>query len=143
MEKYRVTLTADERNALEKLISVGRAAARKLTHLYEEVVYDAHGQLVTGSLMEYAVPKASMLPPLETARTVTPSLLNPLGAKGIGEAGTSGSAPAVANAIIDALAPFGVTHLEMPLKPEKLWWLMHHGTHAGTSDRPSSAATRC
>ena len=109
--------------------------------LYEEVVYDAHGQLVTGSLMEYAVPKAHMLPPLETARTVTPTLLNPLGAKGIGEAGTSGSAPAVANAIIDALAPFGVTHLEMPLKPEKLWWLMHHGTQTGTSDRHASAAT--
>jgi xanthine dehydrogenase molybdopterin-binding subunit B len=110
--------------------------------LYEEVVYDAHGQLVTGSLLDYTVPKASMLPPLETARTVTPTLLNPLGAKGVGEAGTSGSAAAVANAIIDALAPFGVTHLEMPLKPEKLWRLMHHGTHAGTSDRPASAATR-
>jgi carbon-monoxide dehydrogenase large subunit len=111
--------------------------------LYEEVVYDAHGQLVTGSLMDYAVPKAPMLPPLETARTVTPTLLNPLGAKGIGEAGTSGSAPAVANAIMDALAPFGVTHLEMPLKPEKLWRLMHQGPHAGTSDRHASAATRC
>jgi aerobic carbon-monoxide dehydrogenase large subunit len=98
--------------------------------LYEEVVYDAHGQLVTGSLLEYAVPKASMLPPLETARTVTPSLLNPLGAKGVGEAGTSGAAPAVANAIMDALAPFGVTHLEMPLKPEKLWRLMHQGAQA-------------
>jgi aerobic carbon-monoxide dehydrogenase large subunit len=98
--------------------------------LYEEVVYDAHGQLVTGSLMDYAVPKAHMLPTIETARTVTPTLLNPLGAKGIGEAGTSGSAPAVANAIIDALAPFGVTHLEMPFKPEKLWRLMHQGTQA-------------
>ena len=65
-----------------------------------------------------------------TARTVTPTLLNPLGAKGIGEAGTSGSAPAVANAIMDALAPFGVTHLEMPFKPEKLWRLMHQGTQA-------------
>ena len=98
--------------------------------LYEEVVYDAHGQLVTGSLMDYAVPKAHMLPTIETDRTVTPTLLNPLGAKGIGEAGTSGSAPAVANAIIDALAPFGVTHLEMPFKPEKLWRLMHQGTQA-------------
>jgi len=103
--------------------------------LYEEVVYDAHGQLVTGSLMDYAVPKASMLPTLETARTVTPTLLNPLGAKGVGEAGTSGAAPAVANAIMDALAPFGVTHLEMPLKPEKLWWLMHQDTQAGNCTR--------
>jgi carbon-monoxide dehydrogenase large subunit len=103
--------------------------------LYEEVVYDAHGQLVTGSLMDYAVPKAHMLPTIETDRTVTPTLLNPLGAKGVGEAGTSGSAPAVANAIMDALAPFGVTHLEMPLKPEKLWWLMHQGTPAGTTGK--------
>ena len=98
--------------------------------LYEEVVYDAHGQLVTGSLMDYAVPKAPMLPAFETDRTVTPTLLNPLGAKGIGEAGTIGSAPAVANAIVDALAPFGVTHLEMPFKPEKLWRLMHQGAQA-------------
>jgi carbon-monoxide dehydrogenase large subunit len=111
--------------------------------LYEEVVYDAHGQLVTGSLLEYAVPKASMLPPLETARTVTPSLLNPLGAKGVGEAGTSGAGPAGAQANKDGLAPNGVTHQEMPLTPEKLWRLMHHGTHAGTSDRHASAAMRC
>jgi carbon-monoxide dehydrogenase large subunit len=66
----------------------------------------------------------------ESRITVTPTPLNPLGAKGIGEADTIGSAPAVANAIIDALAPFGVTHLEMPLKPEKLWRLMHQGTQA-------------
>ena len=93
--------------------------------LYEEVVYDAYGQLVTGSLMDYAVPKAHMLPPFETDRTVTPTPVNPLGAKGIGEAGTIGSAPAVVNAIVDALAPFGVMHLEMPVKPETLWRLMN------------------
>jgi carbon-monoxide dehydrogenase large subunit len=69
-----------------ELLAQGLAQA-----LYEEVVYDAHGQLVTGSLMDYAVPKASMLPTIETSRTVTPTLLNPLGAKGIGEAGTIGS----------------------------------------------------
>jgi carbon-monoxide dehydrogenase large subunit len=68
-----------------------------------------------------------MLPTIETDRTVTPTPVNPLGAKGIGEAGTIGSAPAVVNAIVDALAPFGVTHLEMPVKPEKLWRLMHQG----------------
>ena len=98
--------------------------------LYEEVVYDTHGQLVTDSLMDYAVPKAPMLPAFEIDRTVTPTLLNSLGAKGIGEAGTKGSAPAVANTIIDALAPFGVTHLEMPFKPAKLWRLMHQSTQA-------------
>jgi aerobic carbon-monoxide dehydrogenase large subunit len=80
--------------------------------------------------MDYTVPKAHMLPAIEIARTVTPTLLNPLGAKGTGEAVTIGSAPAVANAIVDALAPFGVTHLEMPFKPEKLWRLMHQGTQA-------------
>ncbi|HEY5866207.1 MAG TPA: molybdopterin cofactor-binding domain-containing protein, partial [Candidatus Tectomicrobia bacterium] len=92
--------------------------------LYEEVVYDENGQLLTGSLMDYAMPKASMVPTLETDRTVTPTPVNPLGAKGCGEAGTIGAGPAVANAIIDALAPFGVTHLEMPFKPEKLWRLI-------------------
>ncbi|MGE3540839.1 MAG: xanthine dehydrogenase family protein molybdopterin-binding subunit [Candidatus Tectimicrobiota bacterium] len=92
--------------------------------LYEEVVYDENGQLLTGSLMDYAMPKASMVPSVETERTITPTPVNPLGAKGCGEAGTIGSGPAVANAIIDALAPFGVTHLEMPFKPEKLWRLI-------------------
>jgi carbon-monoxide dehydrogenase large subunit len=93
--------------------------------MYEEVVYDENGQLISGSLMDYAMPKAHMMPSLETDRTVTPTPVNPLGAKGCGEAGTIGSTPAVANAIIDALAPFGVTHLEMPFKPEKLWRLMN------------------
>ena len=98
--------------------------------LYEEVVYDENGQLLSGSLMDYAMPKANMMPTLETDRTVTPTPVNPLGAKGCGEAGTIGSTPAVANAIIDALAPFGVTHLEMPFKPEKLWQLMRQGKKA-------------
>ncbi len=92
--------------------------------MYEEVVYDENGQLLTGSLMDYAMPKATMVPLMETARTITPTPVNPLGAKGCGEAGTIGSGPSVANAIIDALAPFGVTHLEMPFKPEKLWRLI-------------------
>lgn len=95
--------------------------------MYEEVVYDENGQLISGSLMDYAMPKPNMMPTLETDRTVTPTPVNPLGAKGCGEAGTIGSTPAVANAIIDALAPFGVTHLEMPFKPEKLWRLMNQG----------------
>ncbi|GIX48258.1 MAG: aldehyde dehydrogenase [Candidatus Tectimicrobiota bacterium] len=93
--------------------------------LYEQVVYDDNGQLITGSLMDYAVPKAAMVPTLETDHTITPTPVNPLGAKGVGEAGTIGSTPAVANAIIDALAPFGVKHLEMPFTPEKLWRAMN------------------
>jgi carbon-monoxide dehydrogenase large subunit len=91
--------------------------------LFEEVVYDEDGQLLTGSLMDYALPKAEDLPRLELARTETPTPVNPLGVKGVGEAGTIGSTPAIVNAVIDALAPFGVVHIDMPLKPEKIWRL--------------------
>jgi aerobic carbon-monoxide dehydrogenase large subunit len=89
--------------------------------LWEEIVYDDEGQLITGSLMDYAIPRAQDFPIFETARTETPSPLNPLGAKGIGELATIGSTPAVVNAVIDALTPFGITHLDMPLRPEKIW----------------------
>jgi len=91
--------------------------------LYEGVVYDDNGQLLTGSLMDYAVPRAANLPRLQLARTETPTPVNPLGIKGIGEAGTIGSTPAVVSAVVDALAPFGVTHIDMPLTPQKLWSL--------------------
>jgi len=86
--------------------------------LMEEVVYDESGQLVTGSLMDYAMPTAADLPRFELDHTVTPTPVNPLGAKGVGEAGTIGSTPAVANAVIDAL---GVRHVDMPMKAEKIW----------------------
>jgi aerobic carbon-monoxide dehydrogenase large subunit len=89
--------------------------------LYEEVVYDEGGQLITATLMDYAVPKADMLPRYELASTVTPSPLNPLGVKGVGEAGTIGSTPCVVNAVLDALAPFGIRQIDMPLRPEKIW----------------------
>jgi carbon-monoxide dehydrogenase large subunit len=89
--------------------------------LWEEIVYDDEGQLVTGTLMDYAIPRAQDFPLFETARTETPSPLNPLGAKGIGELATIGSTPAVVNAVLDALTPFGITHLDMPLRPEKIW----------------------
>ncbi len=94
--------------------------------LFEEVVYDENGQLLTGELMDYAVPKAHQLPRYECDHTETPTNVNPLGAKGVGEAGTIGSTPAIANAVIDALAPFGVQHLDMPLRPEKLWKAMNN-----------------
>lgn len=94
--------------------------------LFEEAVYDESGSLITGSLLEYAVPRADRLPTFETHRTETPTPLNPLGAKGIGEAATIGSTPAVVNAVVDALAPWGVTHIDPPLKPEKLWRLMNN-----------------
>jgi carbon-monoxide dehydrogenase large subunit len=89
--------------------------------LYEEVVYDEQGQLVTGELMDYALPKASQLPWFETDRTETPSPVNPLGVKGVGEAGTIGATPAIVNAVVDALSPFGVKHMDMPLRPEAVW----------------------
>ena len=89
--------------------------------LSEAVVYDDEGQLVTGSLSDYAVPRASDLPSFATAHTVSPSPLNPLGVKGIGEGAAIGAPPAVVSAVLDALAPFGVTDLAMPLTAEKIW----------------------
>ncbi len=89
--------------------------------LYEEVIYNEDGQLVTGTLMDYAPPRAEQLPEFTLARTCTPSPVNPMGVKGVGEAGTIGSTPAVVNAVCDALRPLGVRHIDMPLKPEKVW----------------------
>ncbi|HKY30334.1 MAG TPA: xanthine dehydrogenase family protein molybdopterin-binding subunit [Pyrinomonadaceae bacterium] len=93
--------------------------------LYEEVVYDEQGQLVTGTLMDYALPRASHVPTLELDRTETPSPVNPLGVKGVGEAGTIGATPAIVGAIVDALAPYGVKHLDMPVKPEAIWKIIN------------------
>jgi aerobic carbon-monoxide dehydrogenase large subunit len=102
--------------------------------LYEEAVYSEDGQLETGSLMTYLVPTAMELPRFELGRTVTPSPVNPLGAKGTGEAGTIGSPPAVINAVIDALGPLGVRHLDMPATPEHVWRAMVEA-RASPSDR--------
>ena len=92
--------------------------------LWEAAAYDDTGQLVTGSLMDYAIPKADDLPAFENGHTVTPSPRTALGVKGIGEAATIGSTPAVANAVIDALAPLGVRHLDLPLTPARVWAVM-------------------
>jgi carbon-monoxide dehydrogenase large subunit len=93
--------------------------------LYETVVYDESGQLITGTLMDYAVPRAHMLPWFELDRTETPSPVNPLGVKGVGEAGTIGATPAIVSAVVDALAPFGIRHLDMPIKPETVWRIIN------------------
>jgi carbon-monoxide dehydrogenase large subunit len=90
--------------------------------MIEGVEYTEDGQLLTATLMDYAMPLASELPSFETDSTVTPSPVNPLGVKGIGEAGAIGSTPAVANAIVDAL---GVAHVDMPFTSEKLWKIIH------------------
>jgi carbon-monoxide dehydrogenase large subunit len=97
--------------------------------LFEEVVYDEQGQLVSGTLMDYAVPRAQHIPWFELDRTETPSPVNPLGVKGVGEAGTIGATPAVVGAIVDALAPFGIKHLDMPVKPETIWKIVSRQTH--------------
>jgi len=89
--------------------------------LWEEVQYDEDGNPITANLMDYAMPSAAELPSYDTYNTVTPTPLNPLGAKGIGESATLGSTPAVHNAIIDALSPFGVRHLDMPCTAERVW----------------------
>jgi carbon-monoxide dehydrogenase large subunit len=89
--------------------------------LFEEVVYDDDGQLITGTFGDYAMPTAHMLPMFELDRTVTPSPRNPLGVKGIGEAGTIGSTPAVRNAVLDALLALGITDFDMPATSVKVW----------------------
>jgi CO/xanthine dehydrogenase Mo-binding subunit len=92
--------------------------------LFEEVQYDESGQLMTSTLGDYALPRAGDFPYFELDMTVTPTPRNPLGAKGIGEAGTIGSTPAIVNAVVDALAPFGINNLDMPATPEKIWRCM-------------------
>jgi carbon-monoxide dehydrogenase large subunit len=95
--------------------------------LWEGAIYDDNGQLLTGSMTDYALPRAHMLPQIETLFTVTPSPHNPLGVKGIGETGAIASTVTVYNAVIDALRPLGVTHLDMPLTPEKVWQAIRQG----------------
>ncbi len=89
--------------------------------LLEGAVYDADGQLVTGSFMDYAMPRAHDAPMIDVANRPVPTKTNPIGAKGCGEAGTSGGLPAVANAVIDALSDYGIRHLEMPMTPARIW----------------------
>jgi carbon-monoxide dehydrogenase large subunit len=89
--------------------------------LLEQAVYDNDGQLVTGSFMDYAMPRAHDAPMIEVAHHPVPTKSNPIGAKGCGEAGTSGGLPSVANAVIDALSDYGIRHLEMPMTPARIW----------------------
>src|SRR3989454_1224893 len=92
--------------------------------LWEQAGYDDNGQLVTGERMDYAVPRAHMMPWIENDHTTTPSPVNPLGVKGVGEAGTNGGSPAVVNSVVGALSPLGGRHLDMPPAPEKSWQLI-------------------
>jgi carbon-monoxide dehydrogenase large subunit len=103
--------------------------------LWEGAVYDENGQLLTGSLLDYALPRADVLPDIDVQSTVTRSPHHPLGVKGIGEAGTIASTVTVYNAVVDALAPFGEATLVMPLTPERVWRAMHAGSLDSARDR--------
>jgi carbon-monoxide dehydrogenase large subunit len=89
--------------------------------LYEEAAYDSDGNLLTTTMADYLIPSAADLPHFTTDRTVTPATTNPLGVKGVGEAGTIASTPAVVNAIVDALRPMGIRDIVMPCTPERVW----------------------
>jgi carbon-monoxide dehydrogenase large subunit len=110
--------------------------------LYEEVVYAQDGQLLTGTFMDYAMPNAQMVPAFVTDFIETPSPYNPLGAKGAGESGCIAAPPAIVNAVLDALAPYGIKAIDMPLKPEKIWSLLQ-AAREGTLKQydPSSLPT--
>jgi carbon-monoxide dehydrogenase large subunit len=92
--------------------------------LLEEAIYDDDGNMLTGSLMDYPIPTAGDVPFYELNSTVTPTNVNSLGAKGIGEAGAIGSAQTIVNAVVDALSPMGVKHIDMPLRPKRVWAAM-------------------
>ncbi len=96
--------------------------------LWEEAVYDESGQLVTGEMTDYVLPRAHMMPWIESSHTTTPTPVNPLGVKGVGEAGTIGCSPAMVNSVVDALSPLGVRHIDMPMTPEKIWKLVKGAT---------------
>ncbi len=100
--------------------------------LYEQVVYDAEGQLVTGTFVDYALPTAAELPHFNTDRTETPSPVNSLGVKGVGEAGTIAATPAVTAALLDALSTHGAEWVDMPLTPMRIWQAVHGDGPAAT-----------
>ncbi len=109
--------------------------------LFEEMVYDADGNPLTASLVDYSMPSAAELPSFETSNTETPTPLNPLGAKGIGESGTIGSMPAVHNAVVDALAHLGVSHIDMPCTPNKVWQAIRDAAATAAGPPTATAAT--
>jgi carbon-monoxide dehydrogenase large subunit len=104
--------------------------------LFEQTIYDESGQLLTGEFMDYPMPRAEDVPEYILGNTVTPSPSNPLGIKGVGEAGTIGATPAIANAIMDALQPLGIRHLDLPMTPEKIWRAIAHGTQPKSAPPP-------
>ena len=129
LKVLRVVAVDDAGNLINPLIVDGQihgGLAQGIGQaMIEEAVYSEDGQLLTGSFMDYALPRATDFPRFELHSTCTPTPVNPLGAKGVGEAGTLGSTPAIVCAAVDALSEFGVTHVDMMLRPEKLWRIIH------------------
>ncbi len=108
--------------------------------LFEEAVYDADGNLVTGTMVDYTLPSAADLPSFTTDRTETPATSNPLGVKGVGEAGTIASTPAVVNAVLDAVRHLGVGEIRMPCTPERVWRAIHEGGSGGAAAAAGTVA---
>ena len=100
--------------------------------MYEELVYDDDGNILNGTFMDYLLPTAVEVPHWETGKTITPCPHHPIGAKGVGESPTVGAPPAIANAIVDALSPLGITHMDIPITPYKVWQILQEkrGAHA-------------
>jgi carbon-monoxide dehydrogenase large subunit len=125
VEILRYFTVDDCGNQINPMIVAGQVQGG-VTHgigqaLLEDVVYDEDGNLLTSSLLDYPIPTAEDVPFYEINSTVTPTNINSIGAKGIGEAGTIGAAQTVVNAVVDALEPFGVKHVDMPLRPKRVW----------------------
>jgi len=107
--------------------------------LFERTIYDENGQLLTGEFTDYPIARAKDIPDYILGSTVTRSPSNPMGIKGVGEAGTIGATPAIANAVMDALSPLGIRHLDLPLTPERIWRALRDLT-PGTPARTPGAA---
>ncbi|HWE13074.1 MAG TPA: xanthine dehydrogenase family protein molybdopterin-binding subunit [Solirubrobacteraceae bacterium] len=131
----RLVAVDDAGTIINPLVAEGQVhgglAAGIAQALYEEMSYDEDGNPQQGNLVTYCFPAATELPNYEVVEMVTPTPINPLGAKGIGESGTIGATPAVHNAVIDALRPYGVRHLQMPVNGEKVWRAIQEGTTGG------------
>jgi carbon-monoxide dehydrogenase large subunit len=108
--------------------------------LFEEAIYDENGTLITGSFVDYTIPSAADLLNFTTDRTVSPAPGHPLGTKGVGEAGTIASTPAVVNAVVDALRPRGVNDIEMPCTPERVWRAANRQADSGEDTAASTVA---
>jgi len=107
--------------------------------LYEEAIYDDDGNLITGTMVDYLVPTAMDLPSFVTDRTETPATTNPLGVKGVGEAGTIASTPAIVNGVLDAVRHLGVRQIEMPCTPQRVWRAIQEARGRSTQETPLDA----